>query len=115
QKFLQHPAPRGAWVGAADFTRRGAGAHVRMDRAAGRGHLAQACERQRAARTSRGDGGVNDSLIPRVDVLGIGVSAINIAQALAVISGWIERRDPHYVCVTGVHGVMESQRSETLR
>lgn len=52
---------------------------------------------------------------PRVDVLGVGVSAINIGQALDTIDAWIARREQHYVCVTGVHGVMESQRDEHLR
>lgn len=36
-------------------------------------------------------------------------------MALDVIHGWLARQDAHYVCVTGVHGVMESQRDETLR
>lgn len=35
--------------------------------------------------------------------------------ALRTIEGWIERREPHYVTITGVHGVMESQRDEELR
>ncbi len=51
----------------------------------------------------------------RVNILGVGVSAINIPMALEIIGGWIARREPHYVCVTGVHGVMESQRDESLR
>jgi len=51
----------------------------------------------------------------RVDVLGVGVSAIDMARALETIDGWIARREPHYVCVTGVHGVMESQRDDELR
>ena len=33
----------------------------------------------------------------------------------ATIEGWIARGEPHYVCVTGVHGVMESQRDAELR
>jgi len=53
--------------------------------------------------------------VPRANILGVGVSAINMAMALEIIEGWIERREPHYVCVTGVHGVMESQRDEELR
>ena len=53
--------------------------------------------------------------IPRVDILGVGVSAVNIDQTLAVVTDWIERRERHYVCVTGVHGVMESQRDLELR
>lgn len=51
----------------------------------------------------------------RVNILGVGVSAINMAMALETIEGWIARRRPCYVCVTGVHGVMESQRDEELR
>lgn len=35
--------------------------------------------------------------------------------ALAEIQRWIELRERHYVCVTGVHGVMESQRDPFLR
>jgi N-acetylglucosaminyldiphosphoundecaprenol N-acetyl-beta-D-mannosaminyltransferase len=51
----------------------------------------------------------------RVNVLGVGASAINMAQALDTIRGWITHRRPNYVCITGVHGVMESQRDENLR
>lgn len=53
--------------------------------------------------------------VPRVNVLGVGVSAIALDDALRIISQWIAERAPHYVCVTGVHGVMESQRDESLR
>jgi N-acetylglucosaminyldiphosphoundecaprenol N-acetyl-beta-D-mannosaminyltransferase len=35
-------------------------------------------------------------------------------QALDAIEGWIARGDRQYVCVTGVHGVMESQRDQEL-
>jgi N-acetylglucosaminyldiphosphoundecaprenol N-acetyl-beta-D-mannosaminyltransferase len=51
---------------------------------------------------------------PRFDVLGLPVSAITMADAVAVIDGWIRDRTPHYVCVTGVHGVMESRRDGDL-
>jgi len=51
----------------------------------------------------------------RVNILGVRVSAINMAQALSIIDGWIAHRQQHYVCVSGVHGVMESQRDEDLR
>ena len=51
----------------------------------------------------------------RLNVLGVGVSAINMATALATIEGWIASRKRHYVCVTGVHGVMESRRDPELR
>lgn len=53
--------------------------------------------------------------IERTNVLGVGVSAIDMALALDTIDGWIATREQHHVCVTGVHGVMESQHDETLR
>lgn len=53
--------------------------------------------------------------IPRADILGVGVSAINMAQALRTIEIWIRRRQQNYICVTGVHGIMESQRDRMLR
>lgn len=52
---------------------------------------------------------------PRVDVLGVGVSAVNMPMALDVVDQWIARGEHHYVCVTGVHGIMESQRDAHLR
>ena len=52
---------------------------------------------------------------PRVNVLGVGVSALTMDRTLRVIDGWIARGEHHYVCVTGVHGVMESQRDAALR
>jgi N-acetylglucosaminyldiphosphoundecaprenol N-acetyl-beta-D-mannosaminyltransferase len=51
----------------------------------------------------------------RVNVLGVGVSAIDMSIALDVIERWISAGDRQYVCVTGVHGVMESQRDAKLR
>jgi len=52
---------------------------------------------------------------PRTNILGVGVSAVNMTMALEIMDGWIARREAHYVCVTSVHGVMESQRDERLR
>jgi N-acetylglucosaminyldiphosphoundecaprenol N-acetyl-beta-D-mannosaminyltransferase len=54
-------------------------------------------------------------VIPRVDVLGVGVSAIDMDAALEEIAAWVEHGEHHYVCVTGVHGVMESQRDAELK
>lgn len=55
------------------------------------------------------------AVIPRVDVLGVGISAIDPAMALAEITRWVDTGAQHYVCVTGVHGVMESQRDPELK
>jgi N-acetylglucosaminyldiphosphoundecaprenol N-acetyl-beta-D-mannosaminyltransferase len=38
-----------------------------------------------------------------------------MAQALAEITRWLEDGEQHYVCVTGVHGVMEARRDLELR
>ncbi len=51
----------------------------------------------------------------RCDVLGVGISAINIPLAMETIDQWIAAGEKHYVCVTGVHGVMESQRDAELK
>ena len=53
--------------------------------------------------------------IPQVNILGVGVSAINMAMALRIIDDWIARRASSYICVTGVHGIMESRRDTSLR
>ncbi len=57
----------------------------------------------------------SSSTTGRVNVLGVGVSPVNLPIAIAAIGGWIERRERQYICVTGVHGVMESQRDDSLR
>jgi N-acetylglucosaminyldiphosphoundecaprenol N-acetyl-beta-D-mannosaminyltransferase len=51
----------------------------------------------------------------RMNILGVGVNLINMTAALNEIERWIASREPHYVCVTGVHGVMESWRDPGLR
>lgn len=53
--------------------------------------------------------------IERTNVLGVGISAINIPMALEVLDAWIRQQHHTYVCITGVHGVMESQADPELR
>ena len=48
-------------------------------------------------------------------MLGVGIDALTLDGAVDVIAGWIERGEPHYVCVTSVHGVIESQDDPELR
>ena len=50
----------------------------------------------------------------RVNILGVPVSAIDTADAVAFIEAWIADGMSNYVCITGVHGVMESQRDPDL-
>lgn len=51
----------------------------------------------------------------RVDVLGVQISAVSMDIAVATVADWIAAGTREYVCVTGVHGVMESQRDPALR
>jgi N-acetylglucosaminyldiphosphoundecaprenol N-acetyl-beta-D-mannosaminyltransferase len=53
--------------------------------------------------------------IQRVNVLGIGLSVINLNSAWAAINDALAKKQRGYVCVTGVHGVMESQSDLALR
>lgn len=52
---------------------------------------------------------------PRVNVLGVGISAINLDQAIAAVAGALEARSKGYICVTGVHGVSEAQSDPAFR
>jgi N-acetylglucosaminyldiphosphoundecaprenol N-acetyl-beta-D-mannosaminyltransferase len=49
------------------------------------------------------------------DVLGVEVSAITMEDAIATIERWIGEGQREYVCVTGVHGIMECRRDPLLR
>jgi N-acetylglucosaminyldiphosphoundecaprenol N-acetyl-beta-D-mannosaminyltransferase len=51
----------------------------------------------------------------RVDVLGVGISAISLDGAVDEIMQWVNDGERHYVCVTNVHTVMECQHDEELR
>ncbi len=55
------------------------------------------------------------SLLPRINVLGVGISAINLQQAVAEIEAWVASGARHYVNVCNVHTVMECQRAPSLR
>src|SRR5215470_12810556 len=49
------------------------------------------------------------------NVLGVLVSAINMVKAVTLADEWILGGYPGYVCVTGVHGVMEAQSDTDFR
>lgn len=51
----------------------------------------------------------------RHNVLGVGVNAVDLPQALDIIEGWIERREANYVCVTPAHGIMDCYNEPELR
>lgn len=47
--------------------------------------------------------------IRRINVLGVGLSVLNLRTAVAAIAEAVRERRKGYICVTGVHGVMEAQ------
>ena len=53
--------------------------------------------------------------IPRANVLGVGVSSINLAQAATAIEEALRHRSKGYICFAGVHPVMEAQADATLK
>lgn len=57
---------------------------------------------------------VDPAALPRANVLGIGVHAVDMKTALTAIETAMSRRQRGYVCLAGVHGVMEAQRDRRL-
>ena len=53
--------------------------------------------------------------IPRANVLGVGVSAINLQTATGTLISAALKKTKGYVCVTGVHGVTEAQTDPAFR
>ena len=53
--------------------------------------------------------------LPRADVLGVGISAIDVQDALCLSERLLREHGKGYVCVTGVHGIMEAQSDDGLR
>ena len=51
----------------------------------------------------------------KVNVLGVGVSVLNLQTALDAIAAAVRDRRKGYICVTGVHGVMEAQDDAAFR
>lgn len=51
----------------------------------------------------------------RINVLGVGISDIDQAEARRLVGEAIDERRRGYVCVTGVHGVTEAQTSDEFK
>ena len=55
------------------------------------------------------------TVLPRVNILGVGVTAMSMEVALQESEALLDRGGRGYVCVTGVHGIMEAQSDEQFR
>ncbi len=51
----------------------------------------------------------------RVNILGVGISAINMNDALRQMERWVKTKEQNYICVTTVHLLMEAQKDHALR
>ena len=54
-------------------------------------------------------------MMKRVNVLGVGISVLNLRTALDAIAAAVRARRKGYICVTGVHGVMEAQDDDGFK
>lgn len=52
--------------------------------------------------------------LPRANVLGVGIHAINPRRAVAIVRDALQSDCKGYICVTGVHGVMEAQNDRAF-
>jgi N-acetylglucosaminyldiphosphoundecaprenol N-acetyl-beta-D-mannosaminyltransferase len=54
--------------------------------------------------------------VHRLNIVGTAIGVLNLDSAVDLLAGWLrEERTGRYVCVTGVHGVMEGLRDEGIR
>jgi N-acetylglucosaminyldiphosphoundecaprenol N-acetyl-beta-D-mannosaminyltransferase len=84
-----------------------------------RSEFAQAGEQGEPAMNESVNGTVTDQpqaqQALRVNVLGVGISVINMETAIALSDSFIQSNGRGYVCVTGVHGVMVAQQDHAFR
>lgn len=58
----------------------------------------------------------NDGNPPRMNLLGVGVSAINMTRTLQIIHGLVENRGTgKYICVTPAHSIMDAYHDPQVR
>lgn len=57
----------------------------------------------------------SDAVPPRVSILSVGVSATHMEEALDHAEALIHMGGQGYICVTGVHGIMEAQTDTVLK
>jgi N-acetylglucosaminyldiphosphoundecaprenol N-acetyl-beta-D-mannosaminyltransferase len=58
---------------------------------------------------------LDKSSLPRVNILGVGVTATNMREAVNLVDAAVSQGAKGYVCVTGVHGIMEAQKDSAFK
>jgi N-acetylglucosaminyldiphosphoundecaprenol N-acetyl-beta-D-mannosaminyltransferase len=51
----------------------------------------------------------------RVNILGVGVSALDLSDAVTTVDSFLKTGNKGYICVTGMHGIMEAQADPEFR
>jgi N-acetylglucosaminyldiphosphoundecaprenol N-acetyl-beta-D-mannosaminyltransferase len=51
----------------------------------------------------------------RVNILGVGVSPLDVPSAVNLVNSFLESPKKGYICVTGMHGIMEAQADPVFR
>jgi N-acetylglucosaminyldiphosphoundecaprenol N-acetyl-beta-D-mannosaminyltransferase len=71
----------------------------------------------RADRCDNGQPAGDSSMIPipRVNILGVGVTPVNLTQTVEILEKWRGEARRKYVCFTSVHGLVEAQRDPEIR
>lgn len=55
------------------------------------------------------------SILPKVNILGVGINTITLPQCISQILSWIEEGARQYVSVCTVHTIMECHKNELMR
>jgi N-acetylglucosaminyldiphosphoundecaprenol N-acetyl-beta-D-mannosaminyltransferase len=53
--------------------------------------------------------------IPRANLLGVGVHAVDRARAVSLVEDALARDGKHFICATAVHSVMDAQKDAALK
>jgi N-acetylglucosaminyldiphosphoundecaprenol N-acetyl-beta-D-mannosaminyltransferase len=51
----------------------------------------------------------------KVNILGVGISPVNLTQTIAILEKWREEGRREYVCCTSVHGLVEAEYDPEVR
>jgi hypothetical protein len=55
------------------------------------------------------------SSVSRVNILGVGITPVSLAQTIAMLESWPEEGPREYLCCVSVHGLVEARRDRDVR
>jgi N-acetylglucosaminyldiphosphoundecaprenol N-acetyl-beta-D-mannosaminyltransferase len=53
--------------------------------------------------------------IARANLLGVGIHAVDMTRVVSLVEDSLASDSKHYICATGVHGIMEAQKDASLK